>query len=375
MSSKYELINIIYSQLNNVPIDIEIDDWSELVKLAKSQGLLPFVCLYEQSLSDDQRNKKISGYLSNVLLQENVRSINQLHAVDDIQKACEEAGVSTLFVKGAITKNRYSNPVYRSMSDIDVLYKAQEHKEFKKVMYSLGYTDYREGRKNDTYTIPPFICVETHRDLVSNESVYYDYLKDIWSRSSIKKGFNYSYELRLEDEFIFNIIHLAEHFKHGGAGVRFILDVYVYDKLRFDRNYFEAELKKIGLYKFYEHISSLGKYWFENGKDSEIVHKLSGFVLSNNVFGTKENEGALYAIDGKFKYVIKTCFPPYEDMKSMFLWLDGKRFLLPYAWALRAVKSLVYRKNNVKSQFLKVKTGDINKGKQLKSFYEECGLV
>ncbi len=373
----YMILLIILAQLiNNESADeLQVDNWTWLIDYAKSHGVLQCVAYYASKLADERKpDKKVCDYLSNVLMQESVRSENQLYAVKSICDKCEESGIDTLVVKGAVTKSRYIDPLYRSMSDIDILYRDKQHNKFKDVMFSLGYKDYREGRKNDTYNMPPFISVEAHRSLLANESEYFEYYSDIWDKCLLKDGCKYTYEMSIEDEFVFNIIHLAEHFKHGGVGVRFIMDVYVYDNSDFDRDYFENELRKLNLYEFYLNISALSKYWFSDGESTELIEKLSDFVLSNGIFGTKENIADLYVSEGKLSFLLRTCFPEYEDMKSMFLWLEGRKYLLPYAWMLRAFKSIKYRKNNVKAQFSRAKNGDINKGKKIKAFYKECGL-
>lgn len=375
MKHKNELLKIICLQLNKEKTDICVSDFSELIEFAKDQSLLPYVSLFENGLDKNEKpDKKTIDYLTNVLLQASICSENQLFAVDIIQKECEKRGICTLAVKGAVTKKRYPDPILRSMSDIDILYRSQQHNAFKKAMFSLGYTDYAEGRKNDTYKMPPFISVEAHRNLLSNESCYYEYYLDVWNRCKLKKGCEYTYEMTLEDEFIFNIVHLAEHFKHGGVGIRFIIDIYIYDNLDFDRQYFENELRKLKLYDFYKNISALAQYWFANGECSELITRLSDLILSNGIFGDKENEAALYVRKGRFLFLLHTCFPKYEDMKSMFPWLNGKKYLLPYAWLLRGFNSIKYRRQNVKAQFVKMKTGDAKKGNELSAFYKECGL-
>ena len=294
----------------------------DLIEVAKKQGLLHLVALVVDAIDEEKSDNCLCNYLSQVLLQESMRSENQLYAVDCIQKQCEASGIDTLVVKGAVTKKRYSDPFLRSMSDIDVLYKTQQHNEFKKVMFALGYTDYREGRKNDTYNMPPFISVEAHRSLLANESEYFDYYSDVWNRCLLKNGCKHTYEMKIEDEFIFNIIHLAEHFKHGGVGIRFIMDVYVYDNLDIDRGYFENELKKLNLYDFYLNVSALSEYWFANGESTELIEKLSSFVLSNEIFGTKENKAALYVSEGRVSGLLGTCFPEYEDMKPYIVYVS-----------------------------------------------------
>ena len=375
MSERSELIGIIASQLNNTPEVVEITDWKRLLKLAKRHGLLQYIALYADTLPEDkQPSSKIQEYLFSILMQETARSANQLDAVAELQELMEQNGVYNLAVKGSVTKLRYENELLRTMGDVDLLYKPEQHHIFKTLMLSLGYGDYQEGRKNDTYSRPPFITVEAHRELVSSESAYADYYRDIWQMARPKPGMQYTCELSVEDELVFNIVHLAEHFKEGGAGVRFIIDVYVYSRIKMDNEYVELELTKLGLNEFYHHISDLAYHWFADGESSELTEKLADFIMDGGVFGDKENAAALAVEEGRAKRFFKVCFPDYDSMKSMFPWLEGKGVLLPYAWGLRGVRALRHRKSNVRRHMTDIKTGDAEKAKALRQFYTACGL-
>lgn len=375
MSEQNELLQIIASQLNNTVCVTDIADWNKLMRFAKKQGLLQYVALYAQTLSDDaQPDVSIRNYLFSVLSQETVCSVNQLDAVAEMQREMEKNGIYNLAVKGAVTKRRYPDEVMRSMGDIDLLYKPEQHHVFKTLMLSLGYGDYKEGRKNDTYTRPPFVTVEAHRELVESGSDYSDYYKNIWDMARPKSGMKYTFEMSVEDELVFNIAHLAEHFKEGGAGVRFIIDVYVYSLIDMDRDYVEQELKKLCLNEFYQNINALAKHWFADGESSELTEKLAGFIMAGGVFGDSENAAALAVEEGRARHFFKVCFPDYDSMKSMYPWLEGKGALLPYAWVLRGVGAVKHRKNNVQIQMKRLKTGDTEKAKALRRFYTECGL-
>lgn len=380
MDERGNLLKIIALQLNhpvneNTVCDIKAEDWKSLITFAQNHGLLPYVALYAQALPPEKSpDEKLSNYLFSALAQETARSANQLDVAAEMQGAMEQNGVYNLAVKGAVTKLRYDNEVLRSMGDIDILYQPGQHRLFKKTMADLGYTDFQEGRKNDTYSRPPFITVEAHRELVESYSNYADYYKNIWSMARPKPGMQYTYEMTLEDEFIFNIVHLAEHFKEGGAGIRFIIDVFVYSRREMNRAYVEKELTNLGLNEFYHHMVELSDYWFAGGRTSDLTEKLSDFVLSGGVFGDKENWAALAVQEGKFKHFVKVCFPGYKSMRSMFPWLEGRGILLPYAWGLRGVRALRYRKDNVQVQMNRLRTGDTEKAKALRQFYHDCGL-
>lgn len=374
----YQLIKVIKSILNkNVTEDVQIDDWKRLLTSARSNGLLPCVAFYTESLREEQKPQpEIVGMLKKVLIQSTVLSMNQLVAVEEMEKTFESNGVYNLIVKGTKTKKRYPDEVIRSMGDIDILYKTEQHKTvYDLMMNTLKYEDYQEGRKNDTYTRNKYIVVEAHRQLVSTESEFLPYLESVWDRAVPCKDCTYTYEMTVEDEFIYNIIHLVEHFRHGGVGIRFIMDIWVYNQTQMNRDYLKEELAKLGLYDFYLTVSSLADYWFADGESTELLERLGEFIFSSGVFGNHENSSAL-AIEngGKLKTLIKICFPNYKEMASMFPWLKKYPFLLPISWIIRAFRSLTKRKGNVKVQLNVIKDGDIDKAKEIKAFYKECGL-
>lgn len=373
----YQLISIVKSIFNKDYNKIDIADWKSLAISAHSSGLLPCLAYYYQSLPDEKKpSEEITAFFKKNLIKSTVVGTNQLSSVYEMQQIFEKNKIYNLVVKGAKTKTRYPDEVLRSMGDIDILYKPEQHKEFYNLMMnSLGYEDFQEGRKNDTYTKNKIIVVEAHRQLVSTESEYIDYLNTVWERAIPCQNCEYTYEMTIEDEFIYNIIHLVEHFKQGGVGIRFIMDIWVYNNLDMNREYLKQELENLGLFDFYVTMSKLADYWFGNGESTELLEKLGEFICSSGIFGNRENVSAMAIEDGsKIKTIIKVCFPSYTDMTTMFLWLKKYPFLLPIAWLIRAFRSLTKRKNNVKVQLSVIKDGDNNKGNELREFYKECGL-
>lgn len=373
----YQLISIVKSIFNKDYNKIDIADWKSLAISARSSGLLPCLAYYYQSLPDEKKpSEEITAFFKKNLIKSTVVGTNQLSSVYEMQQIFEKNKIYNLVVKGAKTKTRYPDEVLRSMGDIDILYKPEQHKEFYNLMMnSLGYEDFQEGRKNDTYTKNKIIVVEAHRQLVSTESEYIDYLNTVWERAIPCQNCKYTYEMTIEDEFIYNIIHLVEHFKQGGVGIRFIMDIWVYNNLDMNREYLKQELENLGLFDFYVTMSQLADYWFGNGESTELLEKLGEFICSSGIFGNRENVSAMAIEDGsKIKTIIKVCFPSYKDMTTMFLWLKKYPFLLPIAWLIRAFRSLTKRKNNVKVQLSVIKDGDNNKGNELREFYKECGL-
>ena len=375
----FQLIKVIKAVLNkNITEEIFITNWKALVSSARSNGLLPCLAFYYQTLTEENKpSEEITDFFRKILIQSTVVGMNQLSAVSEMQDTFEKNGIFNLVVKGAKTKTRYPDEVLRSMGDIDILYKAHQHKDFYNLMMNpLGYESFEEGRKNDTYTKNKFLIVEAHRQLVSTESEYIEYLDTVWERAVPCPDCKYTYEMTLEDEFIYNIIHLVEHFKQGGVGIRFIMDIWVYKQIEMDRDYLKNELVKLGLYDFYITISDLAEYWFGEGESTDLLEKLGEFICSSGIFGNRENVSAMVVNEsgGKIMTFIKSCFPDYKAMTSLYPWLEKNPILLPIAWIIRIFRGLTKKKNTVRVQLKNIKDGDVQKGKELREFYKECGL-
>jgi hypothetical protein len=130
-------------------------------------------------------------------------SMSQEYSADELLACFEEQGLYVMPLKGICTRKRYPDVFLRTMGDLDILCKIEQSKEVHSAMQSLGYKNHVEGRKHDIYSRPPYVCVEVHRDLVDGESPYWNYYRDIWERCTPRTGFQYVYEMSVEDEYIF----------------------------------------------------------------------------------------------------------------------------------------------------------------------------
>ena len=369
-----QLFQIIRYFLNNEPM-IDNLDWPGVWSFAKKHSLEQFVALYMNKLPEELKpncdfQKVISARYASLL----AIHVNQKVAVSNIHSVLESMKCYHLFMKGTITKKRYENPFYRSMGDIDFLYQESQHDQVKPALLKIGFTDYREGRKNDFYYRKPYVCVEAHRQLVPSDSSYYYYCLGVWKRAHTASGCKYCFEMSLEDELIFNIIHLAIHFLEGGAGIRFILDVYVYNGYQMDKQYIERELAELDLLEFYYNISDLANNWFGDGEETEIGKKIGRFVLDNSTFGTAKNSSALAVREGQLRYIRRILFPSFNEMTSLYPWLRERRYLLPIAWIIRGIRAQKNKKGTIRAQLKKTRQGDIGLGREIYAFYKECGL-
>ncbi len=376
MTQEQTLIQIVKKVLGEdrgtVPGDRP--DWQSIVDLAKKHGLLAFVYLYAGNIDvSEQPGQEIMSALEKSYAAEVMVNVLQQNAITEMRSAFEAAGIDNMFIKGAVTKGRYKNELLRSMGDIDFLYKPEQDALLKKAMGEIGFRFGSNGRVHDSYRKGTYLNAEAHRQLISPSSPYEAFGRNIWERSEPVSAPGHCRRMTIEDEIIFNVIHFASHFKKGGAGVRFVIDVWVYSRYDADWDHIYAELKKLQLFDFYQNALSLAGKWFGGGERSDITDAMEEYVLTGGVFGSARNRTDAVIAKGKLNYFRRSVFPPFKDMQSMYPWLKHK-IALPFAWAARGVKSLTCRRKNVKILLAPVSAGDEQNALKLMEFYKECGL-
>ena len=273
-------------------------------------------------------------------------------------------------LKGSVAKYHYPNPALRTMGDIDFLYHVKDHDKVKTSLNRLGFADFEAGRKNDIYRKKPNLVIEAHRSLVGTSSPFYSWTSGIWERCNCKKGMAHAFEMTLEDEAVFQVIHFAVHFLEGGAGIRFLNDLYLYSRMVLDVTYVEKELNSISLLIFYKKMKGLAEYWLDSGDYLKEYDELMEYIMGGGVFGTSDNSSALAVEQGRVRYLLRMAFPGYKDMVSVYPKLQGKPLLLPFAWIARGVD----KRKKIKGQVKKAKTGNKKRAEEIRELYKKCGL-
>ena len=377
MISEEVLIKIIRCILdpNVSDYEITVENWKELISLAKKNGVFQYVYRYMKSLDPQNHpSSDITLYMDKLNAMELRTGILQDYSIETLRNRFEEKGVDHIFIKGSVTKSRYPDQYLRSMGDIDLLYKPEQHKILCDQMEVLGYNTRHVGRVHDIYINDSNIAVEAHRQLVSSSSTYYKFCENIWDRVEKRQDYQYEYMMQLEDEFLFNFIHLASHFKKGGIGIRFIVDIWIYKQLDMNWEYIKDRLECLNLTRLYTAIDMLSEKWFGKKENHYgFINDIENYILSGGVFGNSENRKNAVVKNGKVKYFFKICFPNYDEMKSMFPSLKHKA-MLPAAWLYRVFQSIIKRRKNVKALLEPIKSGNMDEAIEMKQFFKKYGL-
>lgn len=374
---------ILHDRRTEIPIPPKELDWQRTLETARRHSVSNLLFYGIEKLPVEQQPRKaVYQCLEQITLKEIMRSYGQLDAAEELLAEAERECLYMLAVKGVNTKKHYPESDMRSMGDIDILYRDTQHEQVKTMMKKLGYEGFQEGRKHDHYYRKPYVGVELHRELVSAESEYGVYYSDIWDRVQPRQGCRYIHEMSLEDEYIFVIVHLVEHFKHGGVGIRFLMDIYVYDHLEsMDWDYVKQELAKLKLWEFYRNVSALAGRWFGeqeqvySPEQEQLLRKLEEYIIANGTYGLQKHAAALSVEEaGRGRFLLHVLFPSLKSMQTMFPWLKKYPVLLPIGWIWRGIRSILFRRRNIRSQMEAYRNGDLEHGKELRRFYEQCGL-
>ncbi len=186
----------------------------------------------------------------------------------------DKENIDVMPIKGYELEQYYPDGFFRRSLDIDIIFDDDKTDKIKELMAREGYVLECEGEKDLSYYKPPFFYYEFHKYISAKDQISYDQFHDILMRSPLDNNYKTIHRMTKEDLYIYTLLHFHKHFVGGGAGIRFLLDLYFMDKALFDR-IDKAELfnsmRKMNLYNFYKKMKSLAYKLF----DSEAPHELN----------------------------------------------------------------------------------------------------
>ena len=157
-----------------------------------------------------------------------------------------------------------------------------------------------------------------------------------------------------EDFFLYVFVHFAKHYRGAGIGIKHLLDLWVVTKVRsnLNSNYIYAELKKMGLHKFYENVMDTVKVWFLGAEENDKNTLITNLIFSSGQYGTFENGVVNRAVldhkgssaKARFVNIIEGVFLPFGLMKKRYKILEKVSILLPIMWVVRWGEILLFRR-------------------------------
>lgn len=379
------LNNTSNTSIKEFPWDLQYDEikWGQVKILIGKYGLYNFLWL--DNLDDDRyvelKNDKV---LRQHMFMEMDRIIKQTHRWGGIKDAFEKAKIEGIALKGIITKDLYPIDILRTMHDIDILYKEQQHSKMEKALNDIGFVCKKKALKHDHFLDELGIHIEMHREMVDVDTNYHKYYSDVWKKAKKLIGYQHVFTLSPEDMYIYTLIHMKEHLIRGEATIKMVIDVYVMrNKERLDYDYISNELERIALQEFEKNVVDLSEKWFKDGcniTSHDRIYELSEFLLGNQTYGVGNIYSAYYAYNvgkNKYSFYLKSAFPSLRRMQTLFVWLKPYPILLPIAWIIRIVRAVSRRREIVSAEVRKaegINNAAYEQGKKFSKMLSKYGV-
>ena len=385
---KYFLM-LMQSVLNDTPAPApeEKVDWNKLYDIAVKHSLAGMFYYAIEKLDDSQKPKEdFMPYLEQMYREQIVTDLNLTLETHRMLEELSSAGIKCLPVKGINTKADYPVPHLRTMSDVDILCKAQQRLKAEEIFLKNGYIKEGVGEKDTSYRKEEILHYELHTKLITEESPAYDYFDNIWERVTFKDNSNIA-SMTLEDTYIYMLEHLANHIAFGGAGIRMYMDVYVFLKKNGDklnREYVDKVLTEISLADFEKKTILISDNWFSGREEIVADSDYALFILDSCTYGRasvtflsdnlRNHQGESAAKNG-FKRIIRKVFPKLSWMRLRFKVVDKLPLLYPIFVPVylfnRAFISRDIQTKNLGNYFT---SSDSEEAKELMAVFTSLGL-
>ena len=347
------LIELLRVSLNEESVDVSVKEkltpevLISVSNLAKRQDLAHIVAKFVHD-----NNVEIPCELWAKLQREEALSVyryeQQKYALTEICRTFDESEISYIPLKGAVIRPFYPYESMRTSCDIDILIHESDLDFAVSKLESVGYRCKKRNYHDVSLFSPNNIHLELHFSIKENMDNLDAVLEDVWSYAELSEGKRYSLK---KEFFVFQIYaHMAYHFISGGCGLKSLMDIWVLEhKMAAEYTLAEELLKKAGIYKFAEEMSSLADKCFGIEKRDDFSDLVLGYIFKGGVYGSFQNKIAIQKnkSGNSAFYVLKRLFLPYKSMIILYPILKKAPYLLPFCWILRWVKALFGGKTKV----------------------------
>ena len=345
-------LSLIKAAFSSVPSAVDINlSVKEYLTFAKAQQIeaILIIGLHKSGVS-------LSKDIRNILLQATLMSSRQIKAAQEIYTLFEKNKIDYMPLKGSVLKLLYPSEEMRSMGDIDVLVRQEQYAQIRQLMLSFGF---QEGVQSGYEYIwdKDGVHIELHKRLISSfNKDYYAYYGDGWQRARPSRT-PFCYEMSHEDTFVYLFTHYAKHYRDAGAGIRQVLDLYVYRENypQMNESYIQEKMHLLQLDRFYENTLHMVDVWFGEATHTEASLLISDRLFVGGVFGDREsslNSTMLKKMNchNSVKMVkalnwLNRVFLPYSGMSQLYPCLKKHPILLPFMWIIRWGNIILHKRN------------------------------
>jgi len=234
----------------------------------------------------------------------------------------------------------------RTSCDIDILILEQDlERAVALLAEKLSYrtNEYRNYHDVSLFS-PSGVHLELHFSLKETYQSLDGVLSRAWEFSESAENCSYQKSLSIGFFLFYQIAHLSYHFRSGGCGVRYFLDLYyITQKFPASLSLALPMLKESDLIPFSQGVLHLTDVWFRKQSHNEVSLGIQEFVLNGGLHGNSVNRITLFRqrSGGKISYALSRIFLKYDVMKEIYPVLKRYPILLPICHVRRWIHILL----------------------------------
>lgn len=377
---KKSFIEIIKSGLTGQMVKLDSDfDWTRAIEIGKRHNVIPLM-YYGVVNSQLSISLQLEKYLESVTIKNVCVSNYQLYEIAGLCNEFNNNRINYMLLKGSVIKKLYPKPEMRPMGDADILVKPRQYRNIKKIMKKKGYNELYENDQIYAWEKKGILHIELHKRLIpSYTRDFYKYYGDGWNYASLVSG--NSFEMSIEDFYVFLFVHFVRHYRLGGIGIRHLTDLYVVAQKNplLDMEYIKQEFRKLNLYDFYQNVNDLINTWFCDVQSNDIIDFITNKIFESGSYGTKHMHDVSRELwisntsNVKCRFLVRL-FPPYSMMCRSYKILKKIPLLLPLFWVVRLIRASLFRKQNMISEYNNIKNISKTQINKYKKELEFVGL-
>lgn len=334
--------------------DITNDDY--LSQFARMSALLYVPNAY-------MLNNKYGNHAATLI----ARDTRQIHEWKRIADAFENAKADIMQLKGIWIRKFYKQELWRSMNDIDVLYKPEQKKIVDRTMRELGYEIYEQGERHTAWVnYDAKLEVEMHHTLAEGKCANSRYFDSIWDNAVLTDGFRHVYEMTPMESYPYFVRHLKTHVMAGDTSLRRILDIYVLMLNGASAEKFRQNLEDVDAFEFARKTEMLVKQLFDGiPSGNPSVDEYAEMVLGNRNYAKLIADNWLRGSDeSAVTYAFKELFPKPDKIYVSYPWVNKNKVLLPVGYVYRLIEAFGSRSGNARSKVRQLKKRNLTSDEQ-----------
>lgn len=366
MQKEYELL--IRGMKANIwrqpvePEELQEIDWDKWLKLVYKHNV-------EAMVYSSMNNPEITKQIEKDKLEEWKKrvfkgSVTQINCTKETQRIIsllQNQEVQVVVLKGMVLRNLYPRPEHRTMGDVDILVPPQCMGQVRETLEQEGYASDHKTEMHEVFFKAGKLPIEVHWKLLhsldnhtsqNEEQAMWEGLEEVYV------GGVQTYTLGINNQIIYQILHMVRHMWGSGFGIRQLCDI----ALLLRQHKEEIDWQLVGEKARQHHIEQFLKvvcvtcqriwkipisdfYIKEEDISQELVDQFLIYMLENGVHKKQEYTTNDMVVDTllKAKYrsvlsLVTLMFPIREDFLKKYKYAERCKLLIPIAWLHRLIK-------------------------------------